>query len=97
MSTIALMQSSDGGLSWATVEADLIPPELDTSLSWKHAYVYGFDTVPGMRIGGYLDMSKYKSTTPDPDNSSHVLVYYNARSGWSFGLESIGVSKLLYL
>ena len=51
MSTIALMQSSDGGLSWATVEADLIPPELDTSLSWKHAYVYGFDTVPGENWG----------------------------------------------
>ena len=51
MSTIALMQSSDGGLSWATVEADLIPPELDTSLSWKHAYVYGFDTVPGENRG----------------------------------------------
>ena len=51
LSTIALMQSSDGGLSWVTVKADLIPPELDTSLSWKHAYVYGFDTVPGERRG----------------------------------------------
>ena len=51
MSTIALMQSSDGGQSWVTVEADLIPPELDTSLSWKHAYVYGFDTVPGENWG----------------------------------------------
>ena len=47
MSTIALLQSSDGGLSWATLEADLIPPQLDSALSWKHAYVYGFDTVPG--------------------------------------------------
>ena len=50
-----------------------------------------------VRVGGYLEMCEYKSTTPDPDNSSHVLVYYNARSGWALGLESIGVSKLLYL
>ena len=47
MSTIALLQSSDGGLGWATLEADLIPPQLDSALSWRHAYVYGFDTVPG--------------------------------------------------
>ena len=47
LSTIALMQSGDGGLSWTTVEEKLIPPQLDSILSWKHAYVYGFDTVPG--------------------------------------------------
>ena len=41
------MQSGDGGLSWTTVEEKLIPPQLDSILSWKHAYVYGFDTVPG--------------------------------------------------
>ena len=96
MSTIALMQSSDGGLSWATLEADLIPPQLDSTLSWKHAYVYGFDTVPG-ECGGYVELELRMNITPDPDNSSQVLVYYNARSGWAVGLESIGVSKLLYL
>ena len=47
LSTIALMQSGDGGLSWTTVEEKLIPPQLDSILSWKHAYVYGFDTAPG--------------------------------------------------
>ena len=36
-------------------------------------------------------------TNTDPDHSANVLVYYNARSGWAVGLESIGVSKLLYL
>ena len=44
-----------------------------------------------------LDKGLTINTTTDPDNSSHVLVYYNARSGWAVGLESIGVSKLLYL
>ena len=41
------MTSQDGGLSWNTETPDLIPPQLDDPLSWKHSYVYGFDTVPG--------------------------------------------------
>ena len=63
LSTIALMQSSDGGLTWVTVEAALIPPELDTSLSWKHAYVYGFDTVPGewRGISSIVNINQHRS------------------------------------
>ena len=79
MSTIALMQSRDGGLTWVTVEADLIPPELDSGLSWKHAYVYGFDTVPGQtcnsRIYAYVDlkMQKNKSRSTLPINSLGII------------------------
>ena len=46
LSTIALVTSTDG-LGWTTEDAQLICPQLDDSLSWKHAYVYGFDTMPG--------------------------------------------------
>ena len=41
------MISDDGGLSWNTEIPDFIPPQLDDPSSWKHSYVYGFDTVPG--------------------------------------------------
>ena len=46
LSTIALVTSTDG-LGWTTEDAQLICPQLEDSLSWKHAYVYGFDTMPG--------------------------------------------------
>ena len=41
-------------------------------------------------------VSRLNITIPiDPDNSSNALVYYNARNSWAFGIETIGVSKLL--
>ena len=46
LSTIALVTSPDG-LGWTTKDSQLICPQLEDSLSWKHAYVYGFDTMPG--------------------------------------------------
>ena len=46
LSTIALVTSANG-LGWTTEDARLICPQLEDSLSWKHAYVYGFDTMPG--------------------------------------------------
>ena len=44
-------------------------------------------------------MSRFLKPDPcsDPANSSHVLVYYNARSGWALGLETIGLSKIIHL
>jgi len=43
-STISSVYSDDGGLSWTIKKSSLIAPELNVS-SWKHAYVYGFDTI----------------------------------------------------
>ena len=56
------MTSNDDGFSWITLEAELIPPELDNILSWKHSYVYGFDTVPG-NFSFYCETSKCFSRT----------------------------------
>ena len=46
-SSISLLESQDGGLSWTTALGDLIPPQVDVPNSWKRSYVYGFDTVLG--------------------------------------------------
>ena len=47
MSTIALVKSYDGGLTWTTEVEKLISPQLEENGSWKQSYVYGFDTIPG--------------------------------------------------
>ena len=46
-STISLMDSEDGGMTWRTTIGDLISPQVDTPQSWKRSYVYGFDTLLG--------------------------------------------------
>ena len=42
-STISMVESTDFGLTWNTVEPHLITPTLVEN-DWKEAYVYGFDT-----------------------------------------------------
>jgi len=44
-STISLLRSEDEGLSWHDSIGELIPPVNDNNGSWKHAYVYGYDTL----------------------------------------------------
>ena len=48
-STISLLESPDGGMTWRTTIGDLISPQVDTPQSWKRSYVYGFDTLLGRR------------------------------------------------
>lgn len=47
MSTIALVKSEDGGLTWTTQVEKLISPQVEVDASWKQSYVYGFDTIQG--------------------------------------------------
>ena len=51
---LIISRSKDGGFTWETVEEELIRPQLDNPLSWKHAYVYGFDTVAGKLFKYFL-------------------------------------------
>ena len=32
-------------------------------------------------------------TMADPTNASRTLIYYNARDGWEWGAETVGVSR----
>ena len=53
-STISLLRSEDEGLSWYDSIAELIPPVTDIESSWKHAYVYGYDTIQDPTDGSYI-------------------------------------------
>ncbi|CAJ1399207.1 unnamed protein product [Effrenium voratum] len=44
-STVSMIRTSDGGLSWDTVVPKFLGPSL-LSDNWKEAYVYAFDTLP---------------------------------------------------
>ena len=48
-STISLMESQDGGMTWRTTIGELISPQVDSPQSWKRSYVYGFDTLLGRK------------------------------------------------
>lgn len=45
-STITLVQSKDGGVSWTVINSELIHPTITADPpTWKEAYCYGFDTI----------------------------------------------------
>jgi hypothetical protein len=53
-STISLVASSTDGLSWEVVSGALIAPATTDPASWKHAYVYGYDTIPDPTSGEHF-------------------------------------------
>ena len=53
-STISLLTSTNGGLSWDDSIGRLISPATDNPSSWKHAYVYGYDSIPDPTDAAYF-------------------------------------------
>mmetsp|Transcript_54015 Transcript_54015/g.96739 ORF Transcript_54015/g.96739 Transcript_54015/m.96739 type:complete len:453 (-) Transcript_54015:143-1501(-) len=52
-STIIMIRTEDGGLSWETVHAPFIGPSLVPG-TWKYAYAYGYDTLPDPLDNNYI-------------------------------------------
>lgn len=54
-STITLVESVDGGISWTVINSELIHPTVSADpATWKEAYCYGYDTLQDPLDKGYV-------------------------------------------